>query len=81
MPILPTVLIVLLGYIALVALMEGLIGFMQPDMDDGILLTTSDAQGAPVERKLALARIDGKLYIGSNHCCLLYTSPSPRDRG
>ena len=60
-------LITLLGYVGFVALMEGLIGFIQPDMDGGVSLTTTDAEGKTSQRMLAGARLDGKLYIASNH--------------
>jgi len=56
-----------LVYVGFVALMEGLIGFIQPHMDGGVSLTTTDAQGRTSERMLAGARVDGNLYIASNH--------------
>jgi hypothetical protein len=56
-----------LVYVGFVALMEGLIGFIQPHMDGGVRLTTTDAQGRTSERMLAGARVDGNLYIASNH--------------
>ena len=58
---------VVLGYAAFVALAEGLIGMLQPNMDEGITLTTTDSKGRRSERKLACLKLDGKLYIGSNH--------------
>jgi hypothetical protein len=61
------VLTTILVYVGFVALMEGLIGFVQPDMDGGVRLTTTDGNGSPSERMLAGARFDGKLYIASNH--------------
>lgn len=60
-------LIVVLAYVGFVALMEALIGYVQPDMDEGVRLTTTDAEGRTSERMLAGARFDGKLYIASNH--------------
>ena len=56
-----------LVYVGFVALMEGLIGFIQPQMDGGVRLTTTDAEGRTSERMLAGARVDGNLYIASNH--------------
>jgi hypothetical protein len=59
--------IVLLVYVGFVALMEALIGYIQPHMDGGVRLTTTDAEGRTSKRMLAGARLDGKLYIASNH--------------
>ena len=60
-------LIVVLVYVGFVALMEALIGFIQPHMDGGVRLTTTDSEGRTSERMLAGARLEGKLYIASNH--------------
>lgn len=67
MEIVEVLLIVVLVYVGFVALMEALIGYVQPDMDGGVRLTTTDAEGRSSERMLAGARLDGKLYIASNH--------------
>jgi hypothetical protein len=67
MQITTVLLIVILGYVGFVAVMEALIGYVQPDMDGGVRLETTDDQGATSERMLAAARLDGKLYIASNH--------------
>jgi hypothetical protein len=56
-----------LVYVNFVALMEGLIGYIQPRMDGGVKLTTTDAEGRTSDRMLAGARLDGKLYIASKH--------------
>ena len=55
------------GYVAFVALMETLIARLQPSMEGGVRLTTTNAAGESSERMLAGARLDGKLYIASNH--------------
>ena len=60
-------LIVVLVYVGFVALMEALVGYIQPNMDGGVRLTTTDAEGRTSERMLAGARLEGKLYIASNH--------------
>ena len=67
MEITEVLLIVVLLYVSFVARMEALIGFVQPNMDEGVRLTTIDAVGRRAERMLAGARFDGKLYIASNH--------------
>ncbi len=59
--------IAVLAYVAFVTLAEALIGFIQPDMDIGGRLTTTDANGTTSDRILALAKIDGHLYVSSNH--------------
>jgi hypothetical protein len=46
-------LIAALAYVAFVALMEALIGTIQPNMDGGVRLTTTDAEGRTSERMLA----------------------------
>ncbi len=67
MQIAKVLLIVVLVYVGFVALMEALIGYIQPHMDGGVRLTTTDAEGRTSERMLAGARFEGKLYIASNH--------------
>lgn len=67
MLIVKVLLIVVLVYVGFVALMEALIGYIQPHMDGGVRLTTTDAEGRTSERMLAGARLEGKLYIASNH--------------
>ncbi|MDJ0790010.1 MAG: hypothetical protein QNK05_24705 [Myxococcota bacterium] len=59
--------VIALAYVAFVALMEAVIGTVQPNMESGVRLTTTDAEGRSSERMLALLKLDGKLYISSNH--------------
>ncbi len=56
-----------LVYVGFVALMEGLVGYIQPQMDIGVTLTTTDDEGRKLDRILAGARLEGKLYVASNH--------------
>ena len=67
MQIANVLLIIVLVYIGFVAVAEALIGYIQPNMDGGVRLTTTDAEGRTSDRMLALARLDGQLYIASNH--------------
>ena len=67
MQIIKVLLIVVLVYVGFVALMEALIGYIQPQMDEAVRLTTTDAEGRTSERMLAGAKLEGKLYIASNH--------------
>ena len=60
-------LIVVVCYVGFVALMEVAIGFIQPSMDGGVRLTTVDAEGRTSDRMLFGARMEGQLYVASNH--------------
>ena len=62
-----TLFAVLLGYVALVALVEIATGFLQPEMDSGVDLTTRNAAGETRTRKLAGFAFEGALYVSSNH--------------
>ncbi len=67
MEIIEILLIVILCYAGFVVLMEVLIGYIQPEMDGGVTLTTTDAQGKTSVRCLYGAKMEGKLYVSSNH--------------
>ncbi len=56
-----------LVYVGLVAVLESAVGYLQPDMTGGVRLTTTDPDGRPSARMLAGFRLDGKLYVSSNH--------------
>lgn len=58
---------VVLGYAGFVAVMELGIGLLQPEMETGVVLATTDARGAKSSRTLAGFELDGKLYVSSNH--------------
>ena len=58
---------VLVVYVCLVAILEGLIGYFQPDMEGGVKLITTDSGGRESDRMLAGFRIDERLYVSSNH--------------
>ena len=59
--------IVVLTYVGFVALMEVVIGSIQPSMEGGVRLTTVNAEGRKSDRMLFGARMEGKLYVASNH--------------
>jgi hypothetical protein len=59
--------LVLLAYVVFVATAEMLIGVIQPDMEDVVVLTTTDAQDNRAVRKLAGFHHNDALYISSNH--------------
>ena len=59
--------IVFASYVAMVMVFEVLIGTIQPGMDVGILLTTTDSGGKTYDRMLAGVRMDDHLYVSANH--------------
>ena len=54
-------------YGAFVLLAELLIWRFQPQMDGGVILYVTDADGNSVERNLAGFEYDNRLYVSSNH--------------
>jgi hypothetical protein len=58
---------VLLGYGGFVAVMEAAIGTFQPEMEGGVMITTTNGSGETSSTKLAGFELDGHLYVGSNH--------------
>ena len=58
---------VLLGYVAFVLMAESLIWNLQPDMDGGVTIYVTDADGNPVERNLTGFEYDNRLYVSFNH--------------
>ncbi|NJN52408.1 MAG: nitroreductase family deazaflavin-dependent oxidoreductase [Gammaproteobacteria bacterium] len=54
-------------YVVLVASLGFVIGYMQPEMDMGIVLSTTDAEGNASDRVLAGVRVDDHLYVSANH--------------
>lgn len=62
-----TIAYILLGYVAFVAVAEGLIRFIQPEMAGGVTIFVKDSQGKEMKRNLATLEHDGALYISSNH--------------
>ena len=59
--------IVLIAYVAVVAIFESLIGYMQPAGDGTLVITTFDASGAAHDRVVSKLDVDGKLYVEANH--------------
>jgi hypothetical protein len=55
------------AYVAMVMVFEVVIGYVQPGMDIGIVLTTTDSQGKTFDRMLAGVRMDDRLYVSANH--------------
>jgi hypothetical protein len=59
--------IVLVVYVAIVAIFESLIGTMQPAGDGTLVITTYDADGAAHDRVVSKVDVDGALYVAANH--------------
>lgn len=59
--------IVLVAYIALVAVFESAIGFLQPQSAATIVITTTDAGGATRQRVVSRIDSDGRVYVAANH--------------
>jgi hypothetical protein len=67
MKVLKVVAYVLLGYAVLVAVLDVVVGIVQPDMDVGVLLSTTDSEGRTSDRMLAGVRMDDHIYVSANH--------------
>ena len=57
----------LLGYVALVVAFETLLGVLQPDTGETIVITTTDSAGVSTERVLGRDFAGGKHYASANH--------------
>ena len=57
----------LLGYVALVAAFETMLGVLQPDTGETIVITTTDADGVSSDRVLGRDFAGGKHYASANH--------------
>ena len=59
--------ILILVYVGIVAAFETSIGWLQPQNESTLVLTTTDADGATKDRVLARIERDGHLYVAANH--------------
>ena len=57
----------LIGYVALVVGFETLLGVVQPDTGDTIVITTTDAEGVSSDRVLGRDFAGGQHYASANH--------------
>ncbi len=57
----------LLAYVLLVAAFESLLGFVQPQSEGTLTITTTSADGTTNPRVLAKIESAGKLYVAVNH--------------
>ena len=59
--------ILIVVYVAIVALFESLLGYFQPEAPGTIVITTTDADGATHHRVVSELESDGKAYVAVNH--------------
>ena len=59
--------ILLLVYIAIVAIFESLLGYYQPSGGGTLVITTTDSSGATNDRVLSKLESDGVLFVAANH--------------
>ena len=59
--------IFLLVYAGFVAAFESVVGYVQSENEGTLVLTTSAADGIPIDRVLAHLESDGQLYVSANH--------------
>ncbi len=54
-------------YVGVVAAFEGMLGYVQPQNERTVVLTTFDEDGTERDRVLTLLTSDGKKYVAVNH--------------
>ena len=59
--------ILLLVYVALVAIFESLLGYFQPEAGNTVVITTFEEDGTGHDRVLSALDSDGQLYVAVNH--------------
>lgn len=59
--------IVFLVYVGIVVAFETTIGWLQPQNESTLVLTTTDSEGATKDRVLARIESNGQLYVAANH--------------
>ena len=59
--------ILVLAYVAIVALFESLLGYFQPQAPGTVVITTTDADGATHDRVVSELESGGKVYVAVNH--------------
>ena len=67
MKILKIAVILVVVYVGIVAAFESLIGTLQPNAGNTLVITTFDGSKTPHDRVVATLESDGKLYVAANH--------------
>jgi hypothetical protein len=62
-----SILLILVGYIAMVAYFEARLGYLQPAGGSSIAIATFNDKGERHERVVRLTKIDGNNYIAAQH--------------
>ncbi len=57
----------LLAYAGFVAVFESVTGYLQRETENTLILTTTAADGASIDRVLAHLESDGQLYVSAHH--------------
>ena len=67
MKVIKIVLILLLVYVGVVAVFESLLGYIQPENQKTLVITTTDDSGNTSDRVLSCLESNGQLYVSANH--------------
>lgn len=67
MKALKILLILAIVYVGIVVIFESLLGFVQPQNDGTLVITTTDDEGNASERVLSRLEVAGKTYVAVNH--------------
>lgn len=59
--------IAFLAYVAIVAIFESVLGYVQPRAGDTLVITTFDAEGGGQDRVLSALDSGGQLHVAVNH--------------
>ena len=62
-----TAIIIVVGYVVLVAAFETWLGYSQPQGGNTIVITTFEADGAKHDRVVSRLESEGKMYVAVNH--------------
>lgn len=57
----------LVAYVGLVVAFESMIGLLQPQSGETLVITTTDSEGASSDRVLARLSSDDRIYVAANH--------------
>ncbi len=67
MKVIKIIAILLLVYIGVVAAFESLLGYIQPENQKTLVITTTDGSGSTSDRVLSSLESNGQLYVSANH--------------
>ncbi len=67
MKIVKTIAIVLVAYVAIVVVFESLLGVIQPEAGNTLVITSTDEGGNAGDRVVSRIESGGQLYVAANH--------------